>query len=936
IGTITGEGVFTARVWGEGQVIATSGDVADTVQVTVTAGLAAHGATAEVVPHTVAAGATTAFEAYLLPRISGTDTGVNRVQVALPAGYGPPAVTSVHVGGVAVASRDAGTADTAAAVMSTGALDGQLVRVRFTATAPTAADTAGADFVLSFDDTATVVPVQTASEGDANGVGDGDTWHVRVGPGPLAHLAVSPGAATCAVDSVVAFAASGADAHGNAVVPAVSWSATGGIGTIRSSGRFTATRAGSGLVIAASGGVADTAEVTVVPPPAIAVRSVRGPAVVAPGQAGARVTVRLENLSPDSVAVDSLALAFTRSTHGDADGDFTVTGAPLPLALAPAASASVVLTVDAAPAAATGPVFVDATAAAAVPARGTRVRDAAADTALALLVSASSVELAVTHPATRARPGEAGVTLVALHLLNHYPEARVLRGVRLANRTTGPGAQAQLDAELGTAALWLDDGDGAADSTADALLARGSAAAGALDMSPLAVTLPAGAATTLFVTTRVPLGARDGDVLDLAVQSPADLTLEPASGVSGTWPPDLAGGVVVDGMVAGQVALTPVAGGVNPGAADRVALDVRLPANGYQADVLQRLAVANEAGTALAGEDITRVRAWADDGDGVFDAALDRALGTLAFTGRLWQLGGLSEAVPPAGLRVFVTADLSATATERRTLRFGLPAAPDEGVGMASGNSGPLDRAVTNPEALTVTDHDRVTLAALSMGTAVARPGDHARTLLAIEGVNTYATARTLTALTVANATTGPGGTAQLDGEVRTLALRADGDGDAALDSAAVDPVIATGYFEAGRAVFSGLRWTLQPGVARVLFVTADVSATGAADGDVLAATVPDAPSVGFEEPTTAAAQWPLDGGARWTVDGFTAAQATLWPAPGATLSPGDGPTLALDLSVPPNGYRADVLRGVRVENLGTASVADVARVQLWKDGGDG
>jgi hypothetical protein len=937
VGTITGEGLFRARAWGGGAVIASSGDVADTVQVTVTAGLAAHAATAEVTPHTVAAGAAATFEAYLLSRVSGTDTGVNRVQVALPAGYGLPVVTAVQVGGVTVSHRDASGADTAAAVLTTWAGDGQLVRMHFTATAPTSVDTVGANFIVSFDDTATAVPVQTATAGDANGVADGDSWNVWVGPGSLAHLVVVPGSVACVVDSLVRFGASGTDTWGNAVVPTVSWSVTGGIGTITSNGRFTARQVGAGLVVASSGAVADTAEVTVTPPPAIALRSVRGPSLVSPGQSGASMTVRVENLASDSVVVDTLALVFTRSTSGDADADFAVSGAPLPLTLPAGAVATVPLTVDVGAGAAPGPLFVDARVSAGVPARGARVRDASADTTLALLVSSSSVELAVTRPVTQARPGESGVTLVVLHLFNHYPESRTLRGIRLTNRTAGPGTPEQLDAEMGTAALYQDDGNGIADSTADVLLARRSVVGGLLDFASLAVTLPAGAATTLFVTTRVPLTARDGDVLDLAVETPGDLTLEPASSVSGDWPPDLSGGVVVDGMVADQILLEPVAGGgVSPGATDREVLRLVLPPNGYEADILERLAVTNGQGSAQAGEDIARVRAWADDGDGTFEPLQDLLLGELTFTGDRWQRTGLSVAVPSSGLRLFVTADLAAAAVEGRTLRFGLPAAPNEGAGMASGNSGPLDRPVVNPDPLTVTQPDHVTVAAVPMAPDTVQPGERGRVLLTLEVINTYASQRTLNDLSVANATTGTGTTAQLDNEIRTLVLRSDGNGNGALDSTDVDPVLATGFFEAGRATFTGLRWILPPGGTRRLFVSADVSPTGAADGDVLAAVVADAQDVGFEEPTTTVAQWPLDGGGRWRVDGFTAAQVTTWTAPGVTLSPGDGPVLALDLLVPPNGYRADVLRGVRVENLGTAAAADIAQVQLWKDGGDG
>src|SRR6185436_20060905 len=60
------------------------------------------------------------------------------------------------------------------------------------------------------------------------------------------------------------------------------------------------------------------------------------------------------------------------------------------------------------------------------------------------------------------------------------------------------------------------------------------------------------------------------------------------------------------------------------------------------------------------------------------------------------------------------------------------------------------------------------------------------------------------------------------------------------------------------------------------------------------------------------------------------------WGAPGASLGPGEGPRLALDVTIPRNGYEGDELRSVRIVNLGSAGPADLAELHLWRDGGDG
>jgi hypothetical protein len=83
-------------------------------------------------------------------------------------------------------------------------------------------------------------------------------------------------------------------------------------------------------------------------------------------------------------------------------------------------------------------------------------------------------------------------------------------------------------------------------------------------------------------------------------------------------------------------------------------------------------------------------------------------------------------------------------------------------------------------------------------------------------------------------------------------------------------------------------------------------------------------------------AGWPVTSDANWTVDGSLAEQFTNFDGPSATLAPGDGPFLALDLTVPSNGYADDVLDGVEIVNLGTAVDADLSDIRLWCDGGDG
>jgi hypothetical protein len=541
---------------------------------------------------------------------------------------------------------------------------------------------------------------------------------------------------------------------------------------------------------------------------------------------------------------------------------------------------------------------------------------------------------ATQTPAT-VRPGQA-VVYFNLLITNSQLVGTTLKSVTFTNTTAGPGTQAQRDTELGTLGLYLDDGDGIPEAV-DTPLKGAPATGGRIRFADLNVQISGlGGSARLFVVGVVPLGARDGDVLDLTVQAASDITFQPATTPGGTFPLDPAGGFTVDGMVAAQITVKPVpAGLILAGSQNALVFETLLPPNGYEADLLQDLTVVN-LGTAVSGSDITSLRAWVDGGDGSFDPRTDRSLGSLLFTGSRWQLSGLTEPVPVKGLRVFFSVDISDLASEGRTIQLRLPSTPVLGVGMISGNDGPYDSSVQNPNVLTISTADRVTFGTSPLGASTVRPGDAGIQILHATANNTYTTDKTLSGLTVTNTTSGSGTQPQLDGETALLTLRADGNDNGVLDGVGTDPILATAFFQNGKADFKGFAWTLNPAQLRHLFVTSDVSTTGAKDLDVLSLVVAGESAMDFGEPTRSVAVWPLDSGARLTIDGMTAAQVTNVGAPVATVAPNDGPVLALDVIVPKNGYAADLLDSLLVENRGDAVTSDIAALRLWRDGGDG
>jgi hypothetical protein len=272
----------------------------------VSSGEAAQSATAEVLPHEVQVGiAAQSMTAYLSPTVQLGNTGIDRIQVHIPSGYGTPVVTSVRLGGFPTSFTDLSAAGTAEVRLSLPVITSSRIEVRFTVATPTALDADGANFVVLYDDVGTTFPPQVAKEGDANGIADGDTWKVIVSAGPVASVSIAPDSVAVYVGDSHPFTATVADAYGHPLTPTLTWTTIGGVGQVNAAGLFTAESMGAGRVIVAAGGLADTAQVTVRPTRGIQVLAVTGPSSVYQGQLGASVHVELANLGADSVRLDN-------------------------------------------------------------------------------------------------------------------------------------------------------------------------------------------------------------------------------------------------------------------------------------------------------------------------------------------------------------------------------------------------------------------------------------------------------------------------------------------------------------------------------------------------------------------------------------------------------------------------------------------------------
>ncbi len=527
-------------------------------------------------------------------------------------------------------------------------------------------------------------------------------------------------------------------------------------------------------------------------------------------------------------------------------------------------------------------------------------------------------------------PGAPAEVVFEVELLNQGPVEEWLDGITFRNRTIGGGSQAQLDADW--SGLRLDTGS----DLAALPLIEAEFIDGLLSFDGLNLLLPVGKTVRVRLWGGASLVARDGDQLDVSIETVSDLRFVGVPNLSATFPLSPFGSFVVDGMSAAQILTQPLESSTFlAGSTENVAMVFVVPANGYAPDVLAKLNVVN-LGDALPGSDIESIRAWADDGDLAFSAVSDTLLGTFAYTGARWELTGMNLGVRSEGRVIFMTVAIADLALPGRTVRLALPAGEDAALGMASGNDGTTDRIVASGAVHPISAADRVSLVALPIDPGNAAPGADSLLVLQLSLTNSYTFDQTLTSIRVTNTTLGPGTQAELDGEVSLVSLRADGDRDGVLTTFDADPLLATSFFQNGQAEFAALSWTIPADSTGLLFVTLRISDQLAADGDLLAVEVADPVDVGFLGEVATAASWPLDSGARWSIDGMLASQVVQRDPPSLALGPGEGPALAFEVVIPANGYQADVLNGIQVQNLGTAVDSDLAELRLWRDGGDG
>lgn len=523
------------------------------------------------------------------------------------------------------------------------------------------------------------------------------------------------------------------------------------------------------------------------------------------------------------------------------------------------------------------------------------------------------------------------IPVLGLQLTARGVPADTLHAVRFDNQTTNAaGAPPDPNSQIGAAELWLDtNADGAVGQT-DVLLetlAPGPGSGLEFGTTPVwSVPLPVNQPLHLLVTLSPDSTlARDGERLSVrfaAATTGRALLNVPLAPLEPGSPP------IVDGQSAAGYQVRRVQNTlVTAGTQNVVVLDAVLPPNGFADDELNRLRITN-AGSADAG-DVAALRLVADDGNGTFGPE-DAAAGSLAPIGsRTWEVSGLAVGLPGgSGGRFYVVLDVASGAVAGRTF------VAQAGIGeieVASGNDGPNDQALNGGGPIVFTVRDQVLWVAGVAGTHAVAPDAVQNAALVLETLNAYSTSRTLQSLRV----TARGTAAAFEYDRWDLFADANQNG-------VVDPdetPLALGTLTGDVVLFDGFQYVLEPLRQQRLLVTYALAPGLARDGSIIDAAIVAASDFGYASAggaTVTAAEFEMNSAGQDEVDGMVARQVGNGSVVPQTLGGGETNVLALDLTVPSNGWSADALNSLTVafQHSGNPARfgAEVDAIRLWRE----
>lgn len=524
-------------------------------------------------------------------------------------------------------------------------------------------------------------------------------------------------------------------------------------------------------------------------------------------------------------------------------------------------------------------------------------------------------------------PGELSEPLLALSIMNDYGASVGVDSLRVGLTWTAgtPAPAAILDSQFDSLLLYLDGGAYDALDAADQLIGTAQLSNGEVLFELAGVDVPQqGGEIDLVVVAAVSAHARNGNKAGLAVND-GGLYFDQVVSLEAVFPLANTAVHTIDVFPASLVTVHALSSfDMQAGGLNQVLLDFTLPGNGYAADSLSSLSVAN-LGTVADVVALQAVRLWADAANDGFDGD-ETLVGLMSLELGSWGIRNLKYPIPVGGRRFIVTADISATQFESGTLRLSIPV---DGCRYRSSADGPDDMAIQSAGEIRLYPANRITAISIPRGSGSVTPGSSGSNLLTFALYNGYgSTAQILQGLTINNGTHSGSSDDFADHELGQVSLLFDADQNRTLEN---DSLVASGYFTDGALHFSGIDIALPADSLSYFFVVADVP-MNLIDGDSLAALIEAPSSFTFSQPVVINGDMPLSAGGYLVANGSVAEQYGTVHLASGTLSPGDvaAPLFAFVPAV--NGDLTDYLQGLMITNAGDADTSDLSALYLWQD----
>ncbi|MFH1312628.1 MAG: right-handed parallel beta-helix repeat-containing protein [Candidatus Eisenbacteria bacterium] len=220
----------------------------------------------------------------------------------------------------------------------------------------------------------------------------------------------------------------------------------------------------------------------------------------------------------------------------------------------------------------------------------------------------------------------------------------------------------------------------------------------------------------------------------------------------------------------------------------------------------------------------------------------------------------------------------------------------------------------------------------LPIGNMHVHAGQLGVPILAFRISNPFDSKETIQAVTIRDASAGSGNSAQIRSNMDTLALYVDSDESGGLSPS--DVLLAGSEILSDDIELSFSPVTIGPGVDRTFIATANITRYPR-DGDSLDMYLSPAADIETGSGRIVAGPETINSLGYCILDGLTAAQVGLVPTGTSTIAPLEGTAHVLTIEIPRNGYSDDVLEILSVLNAGTADTVDIDSLYLYMDTGN-